>query len=169
MRIPDAGWSSPVARWAHNPKVAGSNPAPATKSSEGLCPSDSPTVSLARRFAASLRSPDSLAALARSEWGFVGAPTRISSRQSLGFLLSWVMRHARAGLLRNIPTAAATVAICLPLSGKTTAFTPRDVAILITAERTMVNVAQVGQWCESAPLAVMEHTSCCGYCHTCCP
>src|SRR5436309_11405290 len=28
----DAGWSSPVARWAHNPKVAGSNPAPATTS-----------------------------------------------------------------------------------------------------------------------------------------
>ena len=26
-----AGWSSLVARWAHNPKVAGSNPAPATK------------------------------------------------------------------------------------------------------------------------------------------
>jgi hypothetical protein len=30
----DAGWSSPVARWAHNPKVAGSNPAPATKTAE---------------------------------------------------------------------------------------------------------------------------------------
>src|SRR5699024_8505663 len=29
--INDAGWSSSVARWAHNPKVAGSNPAPATK------------------------------------------------------------------------------------------------------------------------------------------
>jgi hypothetical protein len=28
-----AGWSSPVARWAHNPKVAGSNPAPATNRS----------------------------------------------------------------------------------------------------------------------------------------
>ncbi len=28
---PDAGWSSLVARRAHNPKVAGSNPAPATK------------------------------------------------------------------------------------------------------------------------------------------
>ncbi len=27
---PDAGWSSPVARQAHNLKVAGSNPAPAT-------------------------------------------------------------------------------------------------------------------------------------------
>ena len=27
----DAGWSSSVARWAHNPEVAGSNPAPATK------------------------------------------------------------------------------------------------------------------------------------------
>src|SRR5205823_3208179 len=26
----DAGWSSLVARWAHNPKVAGSNPVPAT-------------------------------------------------------------------------------------------------------------------------------------------
>src|SRR5438046_8003176 len=26
-----AGWCSLVARWAHNPKVAGSNPAPATK------------------------------------------------------------------------------------------------------------------------------------------
>ena len=29
---PHAGWSSLVARWAHNPKVAGSNPAPATNS-----------------------------------------------------------------------------------------------------------------------------------------
>jgi hypothetical protein len=29
-----AGWSSPVARWAHNPKVAGSNPAPATMQEE---------------------------------------------------------------------------------------------------------------------------------------
>ena len=27
-----AGWSSLVARWAHNPKVVGSNPTPATKS-----------------------------------------------------------------------------------------------------------------------------------------
>src|ERR1022692_2578565 len=27
----DAGWSSLVARWAHNPKVGGSNPPPATK------------------------------------------------------------------------------------------------------------------------------------------
>jgi hypothetical protein len=26
----DAGWSSLVARWAHNPKVGGSNPSPAT-------------------------------------------------------------------------------------------------------------------------------------------
>src|SRR5204863_1794427 len=30
LRRVTAGWSSPVARWAHNPKVAGSNPAPAT-------------------------------------------------------------------------------------------------------------------------------------------
>src|ERR1700726_4042359 len=32
-----AGWSSPVARQAHNLKAAGSNPAPATKSSN-QCP-----------------------------------------------------------------------------------------------------------------------------------
>ena len=31
---PDAGWSSPVARQAHNLKVAGSNPAPATRSTK---------------------------------------------------------------------------------------------------------------------------------------
>ena len=32
LRSPvDAGWSSPVARQAHNLKVAGSNPAPATR------------------------------------------------------------------------------------------------------------------------------------------
>ena len=32
----DAGWSSPEARRAHNPKVAGSNPVPATQ-----CPDSS--------------------------------------------------------------------------------------------------------------------------------
>ena len=31
-----AGWSSPVARRAHNPKVASSNLAPATKHIKGL-------------------------------------------------------------------------------------------------------------------------------------
>ena len=29
-RQADAGWSSSVARWAHNPEVTGSNPVPAT-------------------------------------------------------------------------------------------------------------------------------------------
>ena len=33
-----AGWSSQVARRAHNPKVAGSNPAPATKKLKRVCP-----------------------------------------------------------------------------------------------------------------------------------
>src|SRR3990172_8144836 len=37
MKVTDAGWSSQVARRAHNPKVAGSNPAPATiQTSRGL-------------------------------------------------------------------------------------------------------------------------------------
>ena len=31
-----AGWSSLVARWAHNPKVGGSNPPPATNSTNNL-------------------------------------------------------------------------------------------------------------------------------------
>ena len=31
-----AGWSSSVARWAHNPEVAGSNPVPATENEEGV-------------------------------------------------------------------------------------------------------------------------------------
>ncbi len=35
----DAGWSSPVARQAHNLKVAGSNPAPATKGKYSRMPS----------------------------------------------------------------------------------------------------------------------------------
>lgn len=34
----DAGWSSPVARQAHNLKAAGSNPAPATTTSTTLSP-----------------------------------------------------------------------------------------------------------------------------------
>ncbi len=33
---PDAGWSSLVARRAHNPKVGGSNPPPATNKIKGL-------------------------------------------------------------------------------------------------------------------------------------
>ena len=32
----DAGWSSLVARWAHNPKVVSSNLAPATNKDKGL-------------------------------------------------------------------------------------------------------------------------------------
>ena len=42
IRVPiDAGWSSLVARRAHNPKVVGSNPAPATSKYDtnwGICP-----------------------------------------------------------------------------------------------------------------------------------
>src|SRR6185437_12333085 len=32
-----AGWSSLVARWAHNPKVVGSNPTPATNQINYFC------------------------------------------------------------------------------------------------------------------------------------
>ncbi len=64
LGFPDAGWSSPVARWAHNPKVAGSNPAPATILIRGLRPRTPYTLSRSplRRLApfvcaASRRSP----------------------------------------------------------------------------------------------------------------
>ena len=36
-----AGWSSSVARRAHNPKVVGSNPAPATHTKKCICPDSS--------------------------------------------------------------------------------------------------------------------------------
>ena len=36
FRHTDAGWSSSVARWAHNPEVAGSNPVPATNEGPDL-------------------------------------------------------------------------------------------------------------------------------------
>src|SRR3954465_10016896 len=62
----DAGWSSPVARWAHNPKVAGSNPAPATKFIRGASPLGLPdTLSRSRWGARSVRVAR-FAALARA-------------------------------------------------------------------------------------------------------
>ena len=45
--VHDAGWSSLVARWAHNPKVAGSNPVPATNFWETQ-PSDFSEVAFSR-------------------------------------------------------------------------------------------------------------------------
>ena len=41
----DAGWSSSVARWAHNPEVIGSNPIPATSGNLLLTRTDSPVES----------------------------------------------------------------------------------------------------------------------------
>ena len=37
IALTDAGWSSSVARWAHNPEVVGSNPAPATSNTVIKC------------------------------------------------------------------------------------------------------------------------------------
>jgi hypothetical protein len=44
----DAGWSSSVARWAHNPEVAGSNPVPATSTASDLGTPRSEAVFLCR-------------------------------------------------------------------------------------------------------------------------
>ena len=45
--------------------------------------------------------------------------------QSPAVLLSWGMRRAKAGCLRSISTAVATIAMCLPLLGQTAASTPQ--------------------------------------------
>lgn len=44
---------------------------------------------------------------------------------SHAFLLSWVMRRAKAGLLRGTLAAVATIAICLPSSVQTAVSTPQ--------------------------------------------
>ena len=49
-----AGWSSPVARWAHNPKVGGSNPAPATNT---ICSERSPVSATSSHFGQHPASP----------------------------------------------------------------------------------------------------------------
>src|SRR5690606_21511440 len=60
---PGAGWSSLAARRAHNPKVAGSNPAPATK----LCTQTA--TPQGRRFALGLGIGDW--GLVNRDWGLV--------------------------------------------------------------------------------------------------
>jgi hypothetical protein len=45
--------------------------------------------------------------------------------QSPAVLLSWGMRRAKAGFLRSISTAVATIAVCLPLLGQSAASTPQ--------------------------------------------
>ena len=40
-KMNNAGWSSLEARRAHNPKVVGSNPAPATSAKKRVCPDSS--------------------------------------------------------------------------------------------------------------------------------
>src|SRR5881394_2309846 len=66
-----AGWSSLVARWAHNPKVVGSNPAPATKNQAAQTASKTPTGRLAFCFPHGMRmSPTLRAASARRPWPF---------------------------------------------------------------------------------------------------
>ena len=51
----DAGWSSPVARQAHNLKAAGSNPAPAPKSPPRTKPASAHQLRRASRFMAGVR------------------------------------------------------------------------------------------------------------------
>src|SRR5271165_469242 len=76
----DAGWSSPVARQAHNLKAAGSNPAPATKpkpsaaDAEGLFVRRSESLDRARRFL-----PPARRRARTAVWGALSVPTAIGA------------------------------------------------------------------------------------------
>ncbi len=62
-----AGWSSLVARWAHNPKVASSNLAPATKNQPGRQAAKKPVAMRASALVgSSTAAPESFASLART-------------------------------------------------------------------------------------------------------
>jgi hypothetical protein len=61
----NAGWSSLVARWAHNPKVGGSNPPPATKWGCWPEPAGNPFNVWAMRIEVHKRSPFFFLTLAR--------------------------------------------------------------------------------------------------------
>src|SRR6185369_16508508 len=71
--FPDAGWSSLVARWAHNPKVAGSNPAPATNEKTLQRPTFTLAVAVcadhfARRFTSTVSRPSTSSRIASNRF-----------------------------------------------------------------------------------------------------
>ena len=55
--VNDAGWSSPVARWAHNPKVVSSNLTPATNLHEAFGDSYPKAFLFVYRLSIAIRSP----------------------------------------------------------------------------------------------------------------
>src|SRR4051794_22066850 len=71
-----AGWSSPVARQAHNLKVAGSNPAPATTDGD-----EPPLASPAGRFLLLIVGSQKARIRARSPWRMacMGSPVRFGA------------------------------------------------------------------------------------------
>ena len=85
-----AGWSSLVARWAHNPKVEGSNPSPATNSFLTSClfsrlvPGGRANAALARRRVGPLRAPWRCAMVVAGKRGPLMAKNTISRRTFLG-------------------------------------------------------------------------------------
>ena len=95
----DAGWSSLVARRAHNPKVAGSNPAPAIEADQELGPLKALENRPTETSRAAERRPSSLGAASRAGTkrvpNYVGVRTaaRISCDRK-----SPSRRHQLAGL-----------------------------------------------------------------------
>ena len=89
----DAGWSSPVARQAHNLKAAGSNPAPATRDIEASAPQRPGAFVILRAVPSECRSTKPAACMTPAE-----APrTPISIAP-----LSWQLIVIRSTMLRTI-------------------------------------------------------------------
>ena len=84
----DAGWSSPVARQAHNLKVVGSNPTPATKSKARLASADG-------LFCVLTSEQQEAPGLTRRSVGRTSQPGRLAHRSSLALPAAIRPRLAR--------------------------------------------------------------------------
>ncbi len=100
-RFGDAGWSSPVARQAHNLKVVGSNPAPATTDSRDIAELRSPASGRAVSFVLSTAKLSiSTVSSRRCRRDLVSALPL--SRQGDGFPIALALGHHRPGHARDL-------------------------------------------------------------------
>ena len=100
MVFTDAGWSSSVARWAHNPEVAGSNPVPAT-AEQGPDP---------------FEDPDPVAFPGRQLWGPLGYVCECPARRACGprSPLARALQRLRCPLPEDLLPYGVFVAFWLP-------------------------------------------------------
>src|SRR5687768_1990222 len=111
IQHPDAGWSSPVARQAHNLKVAGSNPAPATKSAR---PAKSPAGFLLFTEPLGLLAYDLAGADAGAVLGTALAIKMVAYVGVAPVVGAFADRLPRRAFLVAMDLVRAAIALCLP-------------------------------------------------------